>query len=93
MSFTEEAIKAELAQDDAEDYELWPEHVNAWRLFISVQRHWLYHYMCSRPYGLDYPTVWSVINGMFPEKQRQKLFTQLQLIEAGALKAWPNKNN
>lgn len=92
MGFTEEAIKEELAQDEPDLFELWPEHLPVWRLFLSISHQWLYQPMCSRPYGLDYPSVWSVLRGMFPRKQRKKLFRQLQYIEAGALKAWPKKS-
>jgi Phage related hypothetical protein (DUF1799) len=93
MGFREEAIKEELAQHAPEQFELWPEHIDAWRLFVSVQHQWRVRPFGGRPLGLDYPSVQVVLDLMFPgkRKRRLELFQQLQIIEAGALEAWPTK--
>ena len=91
MGFTEQAIEIELADDIADVFEIWPEHINAWQLFVAVQHQWRVPAFGGKPFGLDYPSVQTVLQLMFPEKQRLQIFKQLQLIEVGALKAWPSK--
>jgi len=91
MGFTDEAIKEELAQHAPEQFELWPEHVDVWRLFVSVQHQWRVRPFGGKPLGLDYPSVQVVLALMFPRKHRHEIFQQLQIIEAGALEAWPTK--
>jgi hypothetical protein len=92
MGFTEEAVKEELeSARDTDKFEIWPEHIKAWQLFLHVQHQWRLPPMGGKPLGLDYPSVQTVLELMFPGKQRAKIFQQLQLIEAGALKAWPDK--
>ncbi|MDH5612222.1 MAG: DUF1799 domain-containing protein [Gammaproteobacteria bacterium] len=93
MNFTEEQIKEELAQEEGgpdKDCEIWPEHVEALDLFLSVQRRWVYPAMSSRPVGLDPAWVTLKAELMFPEKQnRLEVINQVELIERGALGAWP----
>ena len=92
MGFSDEAIKEELEQeDDSEICEIWPEHMDVWNLFSAVQHQWRTPPFGGKPFGLEYPAVQTAMGFLFPRKQHRELFQQLQLIEAGALKAWPSK--
>ena len=93
MGFKEDQIEKELGfcRDDNPDFELWPEHVDAFRLFLSVQQRWVYPAMCTRPVSLDCEWVKLKAELMFPEKRRLEIISQLECIEAGALNAWPKK--
>lgn len=94
LGFSEEAIKEELefCRNDNPEYELWPEHVDAFRLFLSVQHQWRTPPLGGKPFGLDYSSARVELEIMFPKKRHRELWQQLKHIEAGALKAWPTKN-
>lgn len=91
MGFTEEAIRQELEWDKPVDVEIWPEHIEAWELFKAVQRRWDLPAMGSRPIGLNAYWVELKAKLMFPGKQkrRRRVVEQMEMIEAGALEAWP----
>lgn len=89
MGLSDAAIKKELEQDQPPTVEVWPEHLDAWSLFLKVQTRWEFQPFGSKPVSLSADWVQLYSKLMFPRKRRLEIINQLQLIEAGALQAWP----
>lgn len=91
MGFTDEAIKEELEEGEPEHYEIWPEHKDAYLVFVAVYHQWRYPPLGGKPIGLEYTALRCEIEIMFPEKQRE-IWQQVKHIERGALSAWHNQS-
>lgn len=79
----------ELQKDREDDYELWPEHWDAWQVFLSCATQWriLVGMGGVRYQGLDYGGVESVMRFQgIKGKDRREIFSQLQVLEEEALK-------
>lgn len=73
-----------------EPFYLWPENLEAWNLFQSVQTQWRGIGMARE--GLDYAGVHLVIGERRKWRvRRRQLFTAVRIMEASALLAWAER--
>lgn len=66
--------------------DIWPAHVNAYRLFAQVTTQW--RVGLNGATGLDYSAVLSVLDRTHADKtadERMDIFRDMQVIERGAL--------
>ena len=89
--FTDEAIEKITAADDArkqdggdDDVTLWPEHHQAWGLFLALRTQWRLGVMGGW-LGLDYAAAECVMR-MHKIKDMRRALAQLQVMEFAALK-------
>lgn len=85
----ERLVPAHVQQTCEEDYELWPEHALAWRVYVGCGTQWVKtRDWMGRPHweGLNYAGVDVVMRRYaVPALQRQEVFEQLQVLESEAL--------
>lgn len=79
----------ELPQQPRE-WHLWPEHLQAFELFLTLQTQWVVG--MGGPVGLSYPGVESCLrlHGLKRAEQRER-FVELQHLERGWLAGWSEK--
>lgn len=72
--------------------ECWPENLDSLNLFVEVQTQW--RVGMSGATGLDYPAVFATLDRLHRDKtdaRRDELFSDLQIMEAAALKKMAEK--
>lgn len=82
-------IPTNLQREQAEDFELWPEHAAAWLVYLGSATQWRRTVGWKRTEwdGLDYAGVEIVMRryGVAPERENE-VFAQLQVLEQETLK-------
>lgn len=75
---------------DDDEFWLWPESVDAFRFWCSIQTQWVVG-MAGRV-GLNYPAVESCmrLHGI-PKKKQPELFGLIQAMESAVLEVWAEK--
>lgn len=87
----------QLSQDEApseesETFELLPENLQAWEVFVACSTQWLVGFGGAT--GLNYPAMESVMRmNNIPDQDQQDVFWRVRCIERGALAAMNEKRN
>lgn len=77
-------IPPELQRSQADDFELWPEHQEAWDVYLGCGTQWKLSLGMNGAYwqGLDYQGVDVVMRRYkVPRKRQDTVFAQLQVLE------------
>lgn len=71
---------------------VWPDMVDAWRLFMGMSTQWRTAGMAGIRIGLDYNVLESVARSMeIATPVDTALFADIRLMEAEALNAWSKR--
>jgi hypothetical protein len=89
-------VPPQLQKDREDDFEMWPEHWDAWQVFLSCATQWriLVGLGGMRYQGLDYIGVESVMRFKgIKDEDREEVFAHLQVLEEEALKVINGKSS
>lgn len=85
----DQLVPTEEQREEPEDFELWPQHWEAWMVFLRVQSQWKLAVGMGGALwlGLDYHGVDMVLRKVVPDDSRHlEILDQLQVMEQEALK-------
>lgn len=83
---------ADAAAPPRAEYDLWPQNVPVWYVWLAVQTQWRYAGMDGVPTGLDYAGVRAaLVLQRTPRATRPEWFALLQHMEAATLDEWARK--
>jgi hypothetical protein len=67
-------------------FEVWPEHMAACDVLVSMQTQWDRAGMAGVPTGLKYPSLIAVMSLLgIPHKERRDVFSDLRVMELAVL--------
>lgn len=77
---------------DVEEFYLWPENLQAWKLFSSAQTQW--HVGPGGPIGMNYQGVEVIMRkSRIKRADEGHLFQMIQAMEWETLAAWRERDN